>query len=476
MKRRHSTARAKLLRALLEEEELDWDLVTHKLGVSGSVIRAMEESGVVKVIRETQYRNPVSHLTSRGYGLTLNDEQQEAVDAVWSDYEKGIRSTYLIKGVTGSGKTEVYMELIAKMQKAGRQAIVLIPEIALTYQTVLRFYNRFGDRVSILNSRMSPGERYDQFLRTKNGEIDVMIGPRSALFTPFANLGLIIIDEEHETSYKSETVPRYHARETAIARAAMLDASVVLGSATPSVDSYYRAKRGEYRLLDAHKAREGKTASGMWGGGSAAGIKRGQPLHLKPQVRRADGAAPAGGRTDHALYQPQGCGGLCLLQSLRTCDKMSALRCIAEPACERADGLPLLRVYGAGAGTDVRRADRSTSAGLRLELRRSRWLSENDFRKRACLRMDMDTTRGKEDYEQILSAFANHEADILIGTQMIVKGHDFPDVTLVGVLAADLSLHVGDYRAAERTFQLLTQAAGRAGRGNEAGRGRHPDV
>ena len=247
--RRHSTARAKLLRALLEEEELDWDLVTHKLGVSGSVIRAMEESGVVKVIRETQYRNPVSHLTSRGYGLTLNDEQQEAVDAVWSDYEKGIRSTYLIKGVTGSGKTEVYMELIAKMQKAGRQAIVLIPEIALTYQTVLRFYNRFGDRVSILNSRMSPGERYDQFLRAKNGEIDVMIGPRSALFTPFANLGLIIIDEEHETSYKSETVPRYHARETAIARAAMLDASVVLGSATPSVDSYYRAKRGEYRLL-----------------------------------------------------------------------------------------------------------------------------------------------------------------------------------------------------------------------------------
>ena len=167
--RRHSTARARLLRALLEEEELDWDLVTHKLGVSGSVIRAMEESGVVKVIRETQYRNPVSHLTSRGYGLTLNDEQQEAVDAVWSDYEKGVRSTYLIKGVTGSGKTEVYMELIAKMQKAGRQAIVLIPEIALTYQTVLRFYNRFGDRVSILNSRMSPGERYDQFLRAKNG-------------------------------------------------------------------------------------------------------------------------------------------------------------------------------------------------------------------------------------------------------------------------------------------------------------------
>ena len=168
--RRHSTARAKLLRALLEEEELDWDLVTHKLGVSGSVIRAMEESGVVKVIRETQYRNPVSHLTSRGYGLTLNDEQQEAVDAVWSDYEKGIRSTYLIKGVTGSGKTEVYMELIAKMQKAGLQAIVLIPEIALTYQTVLRFYNRFGDRVSILNSRMSPGSATISSLGQKRGD------------------------------------------------------------------------------------------------------------------------------------------------------------------------------------------------------------------------------------------------------------------------------------------------------------------
>ena len=242
--RKHSTARARLLEALLEAGELDWAVITGKLAVSSSVIRALEEQGVLKVIRETQYRNPVGHLSRKDYVRQLNEEQQRVVDTFISDYESGERKTYLLKGVTGSGKTEVYMELIAHIVAQGKQAIVLIPEIALTYQTVMRFYNRFGDRVSVLNSRMTAGERYDQFLRAKNSEIDIIIGPRSALFTPFLNLGLVIIDEEHEASYKSENVPRYHARETAIARAAMLGAAVVLGSATPSVDSFFKAKRG----------------------------------------------------------------------------------------------------------------------------------------------------------------------------------------------------------------------------------------
>src|SRR5699024_11128437 len=176
--------------------------------------------------------------------------QRNVIGRFRQDYGAGVRSTYLIHGVTGSGKTEVYMEMIRTVVELGKQAIVLIPEIALTYQTVMRFYRRFGDRVSIMNSRLSPGERYDQMMRAKAGEVDVMIGPRSALFTPFPDLGLIVIDEEHEPTYKSEQVPRYHARETAVQRAAIEGAGVVLGSAAPSMEAMYRAKRGEYVLLE----------------------------------------------------------------------------------------------------------------------------------------------------------------------------------------------------------------------------------
>ena len=240
----------RLLSALIENPQMDQSMITQKLNVSGTVIRALETMGIVEVVSERSYRNPVSHLDSKGYHLTLNEEQQSVVDAIERNLDQKIAKTYLIKGVTGSGKTEVYMELIAHMLAQGKQAIVLIPEIALTFQTVMRFYNRIGDRVSIKNSRLSPGERFDQFERAKNGDVDIMIGPRSALFTPFSKLGLIIIDEEHESSYKSETLPRYHARETAIERARMCGASVVLGSATPSVESYYKAKTGEHELLE----------------------------------------------------------------------------------------------------------------------------------------------------------------------------------------------------------------------------------
>ena len=247
---KHQTARARLLRELITERELDYSVVTAKLNISSTVIKALCDQNIVTVTDEKSYRNPVKHLERRGYDIVLNENQQMLVDEITGDLDKGEHHTYLIKGVTGSGKTEVYMELIAHTISQGRQAIVLIPEIALTYQTVMRFYNRFGDRVSIMNSRLSQGERYDQFERAKAGDIDIMIGPRSALFTPFSNLGLIIIDEEHENSYKSEGVPRYHARETAIEYARMCNASVVLGSATPSIDSYYNAQIGRYKLLE----------------------------------------------------------------------------------------------------------------------------------------------------------------------------------------------------------------------------------
>lgn len=466
--RKHSTARARLLEALLEEKELDWDVITGKLGIAGSVITAMEKQGVLRIIRKTQYRNPVEHLKKKDYYLTLNQEQQQAVDAVVADYDAGIRKTYLIKGVTGSGKTEVYMELIAHVTEQGKQAIVLIPEIALTYQTVMRFYNRFGDRVSILNSRMSQGERYDQLLRAKNGEVDIMIGPRSALFTPFLNLGLIIIDEEHETSYKSETIPRYHARETAIERARMTDASVVLGSATPSIDSFYKAEKGEYRLLELNKRVQEKP------------LPKCEVVDLREELKKGNRSILSGRLTElmeERLMHGQQImlfinrRGLAGFVSCRACGHV--IKC---PHCDvslsqHSDGRMVC--HYCGYEEPEPKACPSCGSryisGFKAGTQKIEEVVRRRFPQARVLRMDMDTTKSKEGHEQILSAFANQEADILIGTQMIVKGHDFPMVTLVGVLAADLSLHVSDYHAPERTFQLLTQAAGRAGRGSLPG-------
>lgn len=472
--RRKNTARARLLAALIEENELEWDVITGKLHVSGSVIKAMEEAGVLKVISETKYRNPVGHLEKKGYIHSLNEEQSRVVEAVLGDYDAGIRGTYLIKGVTGSGKTEVYMELIARIIAQGRQAIVLIPEIALTYQTVMRFYDRFGERVSILNSRMTPGERYDQFVRAKNGEIDIMIGPRSALFTPFLNLGLIIIDEEHEASYKSETVPRYHARETAIARAKMLGASVVLGSATPSVESYYKAKSGEYRLLELTKRVKEKPLPVCQIVDLREELKNGNRSILSGRLTELMEDRLRKGQQTMLFLNRRGMAGFV---SCRACGHV--LKC---PHCDVSLSQHS-SVRGNGAGRMVCHycgheepepavcpvCGSKYISGFKAGTEKIEMVVKARFPQARVLRMDLDTTRSKEGYEQILSAFANQEADILIGTQMIVKGHDFPNVTLVGVLAADLSLHVSDYRAAERTFQLLTQAAGRAGRGELPG-------
>lgn len=237
--------------ALLDDEVIAYELLKRKLNITKTVVDALKERGLLTIETEQEFRNPIRATAQEQNTVPLiyTEEQQNAIHCFCRDYEAGIKGTYLVHGVTGSGKTEVYIEMIRKVVEDGKQAIVLIPEIALTYQTVMRFYRKFGERVSILNSRMSAGERFDQMERAKKGELDVMIGPRSALFTPFPALGLIVIDEEHEGTYKSEQTPRYHARETAEARAALEGASVVLGSATPSLESYYRAEKGEYKLL-----------------------------------------------------------------------------------------------------------------------------------------------------------------------------------------------------------------------------------
>ena len=247
--RKHWQAKARLLDALLRYGPLDQQRALRELNLSAAVIHGLERENVLRVETKTLYRNPFEgHFTQKKREMLLNREQTAAVEEIWKDYAEGIRKTYLLHGVTGSGKTEVYMELIARVIREGKQAIVLIPEIALTFQTVMRFYERFGERVSVMHSRLSDGERYDQYQRAENGEIDVMIGPRSALFAPFSRIGFIIMDEEHEGSYKSETVPRYHARDAARFRAKLCGASVILGSATPSVDSYDRARSGQYGL------------------------------------------------------------------------------------------------------------------------------------------------------------------------------------------------------------------------------------
>lgn len=468
MVRKHQTARARLLEALLEHGQIPYQTVTEKLNVTASVVRALEEKMILKVERYRNYRNPLKNMKQERKDISLNPQQQQIVDDIVAHVEQGDTRPCLIHGVTGSGKTEVYMELIASAIAKGKQAIVLIPEIALTFQTVMRFYNRFGDRVSILNSRMSSGERYDQYERAQRGEVDVMIGPRSALFTPFSNIGYIIIDEEHESTYKSETMPRYHARETAIYRASLSGGCVVLGSATPSVESYTRAKAGDFRLYEMKQRVEERPLPQVHVEDLREELRKGNRSILSDRLRELMENRLARKEQIMLFINRRGVAGIV---SCRSCGHV--IKC---PHCDVSLSLHnngKMVCHYCGHTENAVSACPSCNSKLigtfKAGTQKIEAYLKETFPQARVLRMDWDTTRKKDSYEEILSSFANQEADILIGTQMIVKGHDFPNVTLVGVLAADLSLHVSDYRAAERTFQLLTQAAGRAGRGKRPG-------
>lgn len=464
----HSKAKERLLQELMEHGTIAWDDITGGLHIPSSVIRDFERQGWVRVTASRVYRNPVAASGQSCPPIRLNDEQQQAVDTVLEDLRRGIHRTYLLYGVTGSGKTQVYMELIAHTIAQNQSAIVLIPEIALTYQTLMRFYERFGDVVSVMNSRMTPGERFDQYERAKKGEIRIMIGPRSALFTPFSNLGLIVIDEEHEASYKSETMPRYHARETAIARAQMQEASVVLGSATPSVESYAKALEGTYTLLSLTERVEHKPLPTCEIVDLRTELREGNRSVLSRRLQELMEDRLAKHQQIMLFVNRRGMLGFI---SCRACGHV--IKC---PHCDVSLSLHRgnqLKCHYCGYETSKPSVCPSCGSkyigGFKAGTQKFEEIVKQQFPQARVLRMDLDTTRGKHGHEQILDAFANHEADILIGTQMIVKGHDFPEVTLVGILAADLSLNAGDYRSAERTFQLLTQAAGRAGRGSVPG-------
>lgn len=462
--RKKQVAKARLLKALAEQETIPYEWITGKLGVSAATVGSIVKSGAAKLVSSESYRNPVKMQSVETKHNTLSEEQQTIVTEVLKDFDAGKRQTYLIHGITGSGKTEVYMQLIGEMIQRGRQAIVLIPEIALTYQTLLRFYQRFGDRVSVMNSTLSPGEKYDQCERAKAGEIDVIIGPRSALFTPFPNLGLIVMDEEQENSYKSESTPKYHARETALEVARLYGASVVLGSATPSLEAYYRAGKGEYRLFQLTKRLTGGELPVVYTVDLRQELQEGNRSIFSRKLQELMMDRLNKGQQTILFLNRRGYAGFV---SCRSCGEvMKCPHCDVSLSehkggrlichyCGYTQPMPRLcpkcgskYILGFKAGTQqIEEKLKELYPGVRT------------------LRMDADTTRTKDSYEKILSSFANGEADVLIGTQMIVKGHDFPKVTLVGILAADLSLNASDYRAGERTFQLLTQAVGRAGRG-----------
>ena len=465
---KNQRARARLLAALLDDQVLDYELVNKKLNIPLSVVRALEEQGVAVLESERVYRNPVKHREAAPKPVTFTEEQQYAVSRFWEDYEKGVYGTYLIHGVTGSGKTEVYIEMIRRAVETGRQAIVLIPEIALTFQTVMRFYRRFGDRVSIMHSRLSAGERYDQMMRAKEGNIDVMIGPRSALFTPFPDLGLIVIDEEHENTYKSEQVPRYHARETAIARAEMEQASVVLGSATPSLEAMYRAKSGIYQLLEMKNRSGQQELARVHTVDLRQELKDGNRSILSIRLQELMEDRLEKKEQIMLFLNRRGYAGFI---SCRECGYVAKCPHCDVSLSSHRNG-KLVCHY---CGYEEEKPDTCPECGSRHigEFRAGTQQIEDivkaQFPEARVLRMDMDTTREKDGHEKILAAFANEEADVLVGTQMIVKGHDFPNVTLVGILAADMSLYADDYRAGERTFQILAQAAGRAGRGQKKG-------
>ena len=462
------TARVRLLEALIDPKILEYGYVTKKLKISYSTLKDLEAQKVIVIDEKTIYRNPVIEKSTHEKDITLTDNQQFIVDDFTNEYNQGIRDTYLIHGVTGSGKTEVYIEIISNVIKEQKQVIMLIPEIALTYQTVSRFYQYFGNRVSIMNSRLSAGERYDQYLRATNGDIDIIIGPRSALFAPFNNLGLIIIDEEHEDSYKSDNPPKYDARAVALKRANLTNSSLILGSATPSINSYKKAVDGKYKLYKLPERVGGGTLPNINIVDLREELKQKNTSIFSRKLEFLINDRLSKGEQIMLFINRRGYAGFI---SCRSCGYV--IKC---PHCDISltshnDGRLICHYCGheekmpktcPSCGSKYIAAFGTGTQKIEAYVRKA-------FPKARTLRMDADTTRKKNSHEEILSSFARGEADILIGTQMIIKGHDFHKVTLVGILAADLSLHAGNYMAAEKTFQMLVQASGRAGRGNIAG-------
>ncbi|MBO7297930.1 MAG: primosomal protein N' [Clostridia bacterium] len=430
-------------------------------GVSG-----LEKKGLVRITREQILRNPYKAVTAERVERTLTNDQARAVQTV----ERDERIVQLIHGVTGSGKTEIYLTLIAKCLAEGKSSIFLVPEISLTPQMLAQLRSRFGKNAAILHSGLSAGERFDEWWRLRTGEAKIAIGARSAVFAPLENLGVIIMDEEHDSSYASETAPRYNTFDVAYLRAKQNGCKLVLGSATPSVDTYKRAKEGEFSLIRLEKRINQRPLPEILIADMRREVRRGNNSAFSSALKEEIEKCLAADKQAILFLNRRGysqtvickeCGYVAKCEACdvsltyhRDEDCLKCHYCGAKynmlSACPECGSIKLSY---AGTGTQ-----RIVSDLQKL------------YPTARILRMDNDTTSGKEGHYKILKTFAEKKADILVGTQMIAKGHDFPAVTLVGILDADMSLHFSDYRSGERTFQLLTQVAGRSGRAEEKGK------
>lgn len=444
--------------------------VLKNLNTSNAVLQGVVEKGAAKLEFEEVYRDPYADRTidvSKKHSLT--NEQHLALSEIIHSYDHSEATTFLLHGITGSGKTEVYLQAIERSLMDQKEAIVLVPEISLTPQMTNRFKERFGSLVAVLHSGLSTGEKYDEWRKISRGEVKVVVGARSAIFAPFQNIGLIILDEEHEGTYKQDDSPRYHARDVAIWRSEYHHCPVILGSATPSLESYARAKKGNYSLLTLAKRPREQALPEVSIIDMREQLKNGNrsmfSLELADAIRlrleKGEQMVLFLNRRGHSSFvMCRDCGTVvecpnCDISMTyhRSQERIKCHYCGEEshvpnscPQCESEH----IRFFGTGT--------------QKVEEEIARF-----FPTARVLRMDVDTTRKKGSHEHILKMFGDGKADILLGTQMIAKGLDFPNITLVGVLSADTTLHLADFRAAEKTFQLLTQVSGRAGRHDKKG-------
>lgn len=434
-------------------------------GTTRSTIQTLINKGVLLVEDVTVFRDPHAHQTfEKTRPLTLTKHQQQVIAPILASIKHEYYQTFLLHGVTGSGKTEIYFQSIDSALQKGKDAIVLVPEIALTPQMVRRFKERFGSQVAVLHSGLSNGEKYDEWRKIHSGDVKVVVGARSAIFAPFKNIGIIIIDEEHESTYKQEETPRYHARDVAIKRATHFRCPLILGSATPSLESYARAKKGIYQLLSLQQRVNQMTLPTVEIVDMREELKLGnrsmfsEMLYdkLLDRLNKGEQSVIFLNRRGYSTFvMCRDCGYVALCPhcdiSLTYHQTSRSLKC---HYCGHQEVMPKkcgecsnenIRFFGSGT-QKVEEEIAKVFPGARV------------------IRMDVDTTRKKGSHEKLLTSFGEGNADILLGTQMIAKGLDFPNITLVGVLAADSMLHLPDFRSSERTFQLLTQVSGRAGR------------
>lgn len=445
-------------------------------GTTTGTIRALEKKGWLQVGRQAVHRDPLAGQTVlRTQPLELMPQQKESLDQVFRSMDTLEPPVVLLYGVTGSGKTEVYLQAIARALEKGRGAIVLVPEISLTPQTIERFHGRFGDTIAVLHSSLSDGERHDEWHRVRQGRARVVIGARSALFAPVDNLGLIVVDEEHEPTYKQEETPAYHARDVAVMRGRLERCPVLLGSATPSLESFQNTRNGKYGLARMPARVDHRTMPSV----RVVDMRAEAEREGRANVFSRDLVEAIQGRLDRAEQTMLFLNRRGYSTSL-VCPKCGYVarcsECSVAMTYHRQPEAPealLCHVCGARRALPSRcpndecRDPAFKFAGFGTQ--RIEAIVAKLFPKARVRRMDSDTTSRKHSHGRILGEFRTGQIDILVGTQMIAKGLHFPNVTLVGVLYADLSLHMPDFRAAERTFQLLTQVAGRAGRGQATG-------